>query len=140
MITYLLEPSSPEHIFSFLDEIVKEWFSTRFPLGFTPPQLYAIPSIHDKQNTLIFSSTGSGKTFAAFLASINELFLLAKQGELKEQIYVLYISPLKALSNDIKKNLEEPLQGIQDLAASKGISTPKIRVEVRTGDTSQSAR
>ncbi len=140
MISYLINPVRSEEIYSFLDEVVKEWFNSKFPKGFTPPQLYAIPSIHKKQNTLVFSSTGSGKTFAAFLASINELFILAKRGELKDQVYVLYISPLKALGNDIKKNLEEPLKSIQDLGASKGVSTPNIRVGVRTGDTSQAER
>ncbi|MHA1685691.1 MAG: ATP-dependent helicase [Candidatus Heimdallarchaeaceae archaeon] len=137
---YLTEPSKPQEIFAFLAEEIKEWFLSRFPRGFTPPQLYAIPSIHAKQNTLIFSSTGSGKTFAAFLAGINELFIEAKKGALKDQIYILYISPLKALGNDIRKNLEEPLQEIQDLAALKNIPVPRIRVHVRTGDTTQTER
>lgn len=137
---YLDQPSSSSSIYSFLADEIKDWFTTKFHSGFTPPQLYTIPSIHARKNTLIFSSTGSGKTFAAFLAAINELFVEAKKGKLKDQIYVLYISPLKALGNDIKKNLEEPLQGIQDLAASNNIITPKIRVGVRTGDTPQSER
>lgn len=137
---YLDQPSAASSILSFLDDEIKDWFTTRFPAGFTPPQLYAIPSIHERKNTLIFSSTGSGKTFAAFLSAINELFIESKQGKLKEQIYVLYISPLKALGNDIRKNLEEPLQGIQDLAASNNIVTPKIKVAVRTGDTTQAQR
>ncbi len=139
-IYYLEDCSTDEQIHAFLDEIVCEWFTTKFPNGFTPPQLYAIPSIHQRRNTLIFSSTGSGKTFAAFLAAINELFIKAKQGTLKNKTYILYISPLKALGNDIRKNLEEPLQGIQDLAAEKNIKTPKIRVATRTGDTTQAER
>ena len=139
-IHYLDEPASSVSIHSFLADEIRDWFTSKFPGGFTPPQLYAIPSIHDRKNTLIFSSTGSGKTFAAFLASINELFLEAKAGTLKDEIYVLYISPLKALGNDIQKNLEEPLQGIQELAASNNLVTPKIRVGVRTGDTTQAER
>ena len=139
-IHYLDEPSSSVDIHSFLADEIRDWFTSKFPNGFTPPQLYAIPSIHDRRNTLIFSSTGSGKTFAAFLAAINELFIEAKEGKLKDQIYVLYISPLKALGNDIRKNLEEPLQGIQELAASNNLVTPKIRVGVRTGDTTQAER
>ncbi len=139
-IHYLDEPSTPVSIHSFLADEIRDWFTSKFPGGFTPPQLYAIPSIHEKRNTLIFSSTGSGKTFAAFLASINELFNEAKEGKLKDEIYVLYISPLKALGNDIRKNLEEPLQGIQELAASNNLVTPKIRVAVRTGDTTQAER
>ena len=137
---YLDEPSTSAGIFSFLADEIKDWFTSKFPGGFTPPQLYAIPSIHDRKNTLIFSSTGSGKTFAAFLAAINELFIEAKEGNLKDEIYVLYISPLKALGNDIRKNLEEPLQGIQELAAANNLITPKIRVGVRTGDTTQAER
>ncbi len=139
-IHYLDEPSSSVSIHSFLADEIRDWFTSKFPGGFTPPQLYAIPSIHERKNTLIFSSTGSGKTFAAFLAAINELFIEAKQGTLKDEIYVLYISPLKALGNDIQKNLEEPLQGIQELAASNNLVTPKIRVGVRTGDTTQVER
>ena len=82
---YLDEPSTSADIYSFLAEEIKDWFTSKFPGGFTPPQLYAIPSIHDRKNTLIFSSTGSGKTFAAFLAAINELFIEAKEGKLKDE-------------------------------------------------------
>ncbi len=139
-IHYLDEPSTSASIYSFLADEIKDWFTSKFPGGFTPPQLFAIPSIHERRNTLIFSSTGSGKTFAAFFAAINELFIEAKDGTLKDEIYVLYISPLKALGNDIRKNLEEPLQGIQELAASNNLVTPKIRVGVRTGDTTQAER
>ncbi len=103
---YLDNPSTADSIFSFLAEEIKDWFTSRFPAGFTPPQLYSIPLIHEQKNTLIFSSTGSGKTFAAFLAAINELYIESTKGNLKDQIYVLYISPLKALGNDIRKNLE----------------------------------
>ncbi|MHA1259474.1 MAG: ATP-dependent helicase [Candidatus Heimdallarchaeaceae archaeon] len=137
---YLENPETTSSIFEFLEDEVKDWFTTNFPNGFTPPQLFAIPSIHKRRNTLVFSSTGSGKTFAAFLAAINELFIEAKKGSLKDQVYILYISPLKALGNDIRKNLEEPLKGIQDLAAANSVITPKIRAEVRTGDTSQAQR
>ena len=137
---YLDKPYSADSIFSFLAEEIKDWFTSRFPAGFTPPQLYTIPLIHERKNTLIFSSTGSGKTFAAFLSAINELYVESTKGNLRDQIYVLYISPLKALGNDIRKNLEEPLQGIQDLAAANNIVVPKIRVDVRTGDTSQAQR
>ncbi|MHA1446741.1 MAG: ATP-dependent helicase [Candidatus Heimdallarchaeaceae archaeon] len=137
---YLDESSSSADIYSFLADEIKDWFTSKFPGGFTLPQLYAIPSIHNRKNTLVFSSTGSGKTFAAFLSAINELFIEAKEGNLKDEIYVLYISPLKALGNDIRKNLEEPLQGIQELAASNNLVTPKIRVGVRTGDTTQAER
>jgi ATP-dependent Lhr-like helicase len=118
---------------------VREWFLAKFG-RFTPPQRYAVKEIHEGQNTLISSPTGSGKTLSAFLASINELFLLAKQGKLEDKVYVLYVSPLKALNNDIRRNLQEPLQEIYALARKKGLELPDIRVGVRTGDTPQKER
>lgn len=100
------------------------------------PQRYAVKEIHDGKNTLISSPTGSGKTLSAFLAAINELFLLAKKGGLEDRIYVLYISPLKALNNDIGRNLKGPLKEIYSMHAIKD----KIRIGVRTGDTTQKER
>ena len=79
--------------------------------------------------------TGSGKTLAAFLAAINELVLQSKAGELEDETSVVYVSPLKALSNDIQKNLEAPLSGIQAELAIRGFPAPQIRTMVRTGDT-----
>ncbi|MCA1813686.1 MAG: ATP-dependent helicase [Halobacteriales archaeon] len=125
--------------FATLSPEVRVWFEGKFG-SFTPPQRYAVKEIHEGRNVLISSPTGSGKTLSAFLASINELFLLAKTGKLEDKVYVLYVSPLKALNNDIERNLKEPLAEIYAQAKEKGLDLPEIRVGVRTGDTPQKER
>ncbi len=106
----------------------------------TPPQRLALPEILNGKNVLISAPTGSGKTLAAFLTLLNFLFDLGEKGELNNEIYVLYVSPLRALNNDIKRNLMEPLKGIRKITEEKGIELPEVRVAVRTGDTPQSER
>ncbi|MGC8645691.1 MAG: ATP-dependent helicase [Thermoplasmata archaeon] len=124
---------------NFLDPIVLEWFTSKYR-EFTTAQKVGIPLIHQRKNVIISSPTGTGKTLSGFLVIINELFLLAKQNRLEDKIYCVYVSPLKALANDIHRNLEVPLAEIRELAARKGVDIPKIRVGVRSGDTSQYAR
>jgi ATP-dependent Lhr-like helicase len=109
---------------------VAEWFRARFA-GPTPVQVGAWPAIRSGQHALLAAPTGSGKTLAAFLASIDELVREAEGGPLPDEVRVLYVSPLKALSNDIRKNLEEPLAGIQE----RVLRPLGIRAAVRTGDT-----
>ncbi len=106
----------------------------------TPPQRLALPEIFNGKNVLISAPTGSGKTLAAFLTLLNFLFDLGEKGELNNEIYVVYVSPLRALNNDIKRNLMEPLKGIRKITEEKGIELPEVRVAVRTGDTPQSER
>ena len=114
--------------------LVQEWFVNRFNTP-TEPQEQGWPHILAGHTTLISAPTGSGKTLAAFLACIDRMVRKAISGELLDHIEVLYVSPLKALGNDIQKNLERPLGEIMQLAAERGLLMPEIRTFVRTGDT-----
>jgi len=114
--------------------IVQEWFSTKFP-GPTQAQTKGWPAILAQEQTLIAAPTGSGKTLAAFLALIDRLFKKALDGTLQPFTQVVYVSPLRALSNDIHRNLETPLAEIESLAASQGLAPEPLRIAVRTGDT-----
>ncbi len=114
--------------------LVRDWFVSRFGTP-TEPQEQGWPSILSGKTTLISAPTGSGKTLAAFLICIDRLVRKALNGELTDQTEVVYVSPLKALSNDIQKNLETPLGEILQLAGQRGILFPEIRTAVRTGDT-----
>ncbi len=139
VIIRLTKPYSESYIYSILDSQVGKWFKEKYG-SFTPPQRYSIAEIHKGNNILISSPTGSGKTLSAFLAILSELISLGRKGELKDQIYCLYVSPLKALNNDIRRNLEEPLSEIKALFVRQKLSFPEIRIAVRTGDTSPSER
>ena len=123
----------------FLDPLISRWFNGMY-LDLTEPQRKAIPLIHNRENVLVSSPTGTGKTLTGFLAVINELFGLSRKNELEDRIYCLYISPLKALANDINKNLNAPLDQIYELAEKEGEKLPKIRAAVRSGDTPQNER
>jgi ATP-dependent Lhr-like helicase len=125
----------PEDHLSWAHPVVREWFTSRFGTP-TEPQIAGWPHILAHRNTLISAPTGSGKTLAAFLACIDSLVRLSITGALRERTHVLYISPLKALGNDVQKNLDQPLAQIQQLAAARGFLMPAIRTMVRTGDTS----
>ncbi len=113
---------------------VRAWFTRRFP-GPTEPQRHGWPEIAAGQHTLITAPTGSGKTLAAFLWTLDTLVQEAATGGLADRIHVVYVSPLKALNNDIHRNLAEPLAGIRDAARELGIELPELRAAVRTGDT-----
>jgi ATP-dependent Lhr-like helicase len=113
---------------------VRAWFSRRFP-GPTEPQRHGWPAIAAGEHTLITAPTGSGKTLAAFLWTLDDLVQQAVAGTLGERIHVVYVSPLKALNNDIHRNLAEPLAGIRAAAAEQGVELPELRAAVRTGDT-----
>lgn len=120
--------------------LISRWFQERFGEP-TRPQLLGWPSVLSGRDTLIAAPTGSGKTLAAFLACIDRLFReAASGGGLPDETRVLYISPLRALSNDIRRNLEVPLQEIQAAALHAGIKAAPIRAELRTGDTPASGR
>ena len=114
--------------------VVQEWFLAKFGSP-TEPQVAGWPAILRGEPTLISAPTGSGKTLAAFLVCIDHLLRAALSGDLPTQTQVVYVSPLKALSNDIQKNLDGPLAEIQQLAMQRGYLCPEIRTAVRTGDT-----
>jgi ATP-dependent helicase Lhr and Lhr-like helicase len=114
--------------------VIAEWFSRRFATP-TEPQSLGWPSIREGRDTLIAAPTGSGKTLTAFLASLDRLLRLALAGELRDQTYVVYVSPLRALSNDIQRNLQGPLAEILEIARRDHPDCPDIRALVRTGDT-----
>ena len=118
---------------------VASWFAKSFPSA-TPPQTEAWPAIKQQRNTLIAAPTGSGKTLAAFLAAIDDLVRLGVEGKLDDTTHVVYVSPLKALSNDIQRNLQIPLEGIQHELRALGLPEVNIRTFVRTGDTSAADR
>ena len=121
---------------SQFDPLVAEWFRARFGAP-TEPQLLGWPEIRAGRDVLISAPTGSGKTLAAFLIAIDGLVRRARLGPLPEQTEVVYVSPLKALSNDVHKNLEVPLAEIAALAKERGVDLAPIRAALRTGDTPQ---
>src|SRR5678815_5313470 len=118
---------------------VARWFGKTFPAA-TQPQQLPWPAIKAHRNTLIAAPTGSGKTLAAFLAAIDDLVRLGVAGQLDDTTHVVYVSPLKALSNDIQRNLQLPLEGIQQELSEMGLAEINIRTLVRTGDTSAAER
>ncbi len=118
---------------------VEHWFRRKFE-GPTKPQTRGWPAIQAGRHTLIAAPTGSGKTLAAFLASLDRLFKLRLAGKLGNETKVVYVSPLKALSNDIHRNLSGPLAEIQETMGELGYDSPDVRAAVRTGDTPASER
>ena len=114
--------------------IVREWFERRFTAP-TEAQALGWPAIAQEKHTLIAAPTGSGKTLAAFLLCIDRLLRAGIRGELPDAAQVVYVSPLKALSNDIHRNLSQPLEEISLFAKERGLTLPDLRIAVRTGDT-----
>ena len=135
----LAKPRKDKEIEKILHPLVKEWFFSKFK-DFSLTQRYGVMNIWERKNTLISAPTGGTKTLTAFLSILNYLVILAEKDQLEDKIYAVYCSPLKALSNDIHKNLKEPLEEIYELAKKKKIKLQKIRVALRTGDTTTSER
>src|SRR5689334_16838580 len=118
---------------------VRRWFEQTFTDA-TRPQREGWEAIASGRDTLIVAPTGSGKTLAAFLWALDHLHRLGLEGKLEDRVYVVYVSPLRALNNDIEKNLREPLAGLRAAAEADGLDVAEIRVAVRTGDTLAAAR
>lgn len=134
-------PAHDHPVLELFHPAVRHWFRRRFPTV-TAAQAQAWPLIRDGQSLLVAAPTGSGKTLTAFLAVLDELFGqgLANDGQLPDETLVVYVSPLKALSNDIQINLQNPLAGISAELVQAGLPAPVIRTAVRTGDTPQKER
>lgn len=130
MINTTKEPYTPLQLKSILHPLVNKWFFKKFK-EFSLPQLYGVMEIHNRKNVLISAPTGATKTLTGFLAILNELIDSAKKITLEDKVYCVYVSPLKALNNDIEKNLKEPLKELEELNGKK----LGIRIGVRTGDT-----
>jgi ATP-dependent Lhr-like helicase len=126
-------------VFSAFHPAVRAWFDSAFESA-TPVQSAAWTAIDSGQNVLIAAPTGSGKTFAAFLCAINDLVQQSRGQALSDGVQVLYVSPLKALSNDIERNLRQPLEGIDDWLVENESRASGIRALVRTGDTTPGER
>ncbi len=138
-IRHARKPFTREESLGALEHYVREWFERNFS-DLTPPQRFSFRLISRGSNVIIAAPTGSGKTLAGFMAILSELFKLGEKGKLKQKVYCIYISPLKALDNDVKKNLLVPLREIREIAREKGIELPEIDVGLRTGDVSQSEK
>ncbi len=135
LLTRKEKPNTEAEVEKILNPTIKKWFFSRFP-SFSLPQLYGVLEIHSRNNILVSAPTGATKTLTGFLSILNELVDSAEKGVLQDKVYAVYISPLKALSNDISKNLKEPLEQIEAIAG-KSLG---IRVGVRTGDTTQTEK
>ncbi len=134
-IRVLETPRSPTDVDAILHPVIREWFHERFS-SFSLPQLFGVIPVHSRENVLISAPTGATKTLTGFLSVLNELVDSSTKGVLENRVYCVYISPLKALNNDIAKNLLEPLSQM-GILAKRDLG---IRVAVRTGDTSTTER
>lgn len=134
-ITSKETPDKAEDVKKILNPLVSKWFFGRFS-EFSLPQLFGVTEIHSRQNILVSAPTGATKTLTGFLSILNELVDSSEKGLLEDRVYCIYISPLKALNEDIKVNLQEPLAQMEAIAGKK----LGIRVAVRTGDTPTSEK
>jgi ATP-dependent Lhr-like helicase len=134
-------PKIPKYTEQMFHPVVQHWLERKFGAP-TPAQAQAWPLIASGKDVLVTAPTGSGKTLAAFLWALDRLVgeAIAAGGTLPDRTSVLYVSPLKALSNDVRRNLEEPLGEIKALAAELGYAAPEVRTAVRTGDTTARER
>ncbi len=136
MIEYCKAPFEREESLGSLNPFIRKWFEGRYK-ELTPPQRYSFKLIKEGRNMLITAPTGSGKTFSAFTGILSDLMDMSVAGTLEDKIYCVYVSPLRALNNDVYRNLSEPLEQIFSKIA---LPLKKISVGIRTGDTPQKDR
>ncbi len=136
MISYAKEPFSTEESLGGLNIFIRRWFESRYK-ELTPPQRYSLKLITERKNVLITAPTGSGKTFSAFTSILSELMNISLAGKLEDKVYCIYVSPLRALNNDIYRNLTVP---IEEIYSDISIPIKKITVGIRTGDTTVKER
>ena len=145
MIETVTKPFSDEVSLSVLSPYVRDWFIKNFK-ELTPPQKFAFKLIGEKKNVLITAPTGSGKTMSGFLSIISRLYDYSLEGKLEDKIYCLYVSPLRALNNDINRNLKKPLEEVYaQIVKEKGVkiirdNIKQVTIGVRTGDTTPKER
>ena len=139
MVNYITDRKSKKEVLKGFEPLIRKWFNSKFD-DLTPPQSMAVPLIHNKENVLVSSPTGSGKTLTAFLSIINDFLKLHRESKFEDGVHAIYISPLKALANDIDKNLKQPLDEMMKIAEELDIDVPEIKVAVRSGDTSLKER
>src|SRR5437667_9516433 len=130
-----MTPNAPDALASF-HPVRQRWFTETLGAP-TAAQVQGWAAIREKRHTLIAAPTGSGKTLAAFLTVLDDLFQEGLRAPLPDEVRVVYVSPLKALSADVHKNLAEPRRGVRRIAAELGVEAPRITAAVRTGDTTQ---
>ena len=139
MVNYITDRKSKKEVLKGFEPLIRKWFNSKFD-DLTPPQSMAVPLIHNKENVLVSSPTGSGKTLTAFLSIINDFLKIHRESEFEDGVHAIYISPLKALANDIDRNLKQPLDEMMTIAEDLDIDVPEIKVAVRSGDTSLKER
>lgn len=139
-IVTALEDFTDEEVLGGLRPYVREWFVKKYG-GLTPVQRRTIPLVKQGCNVLVSSPTGTGKTLAVFLGIIDDIYRQYEEtGRMPDGVYVVYVSPLRALNNDMRKNLLEPVEGIVEEARSMGLELPRIKVAVRTSDSTPSEK
>ena len=139
MVTYITNRKTKEEVLNGFEPLIRTWFNNKFD-DLTPPQAMAVPLIEKNKNVLVSSPTGTGKTLTAFLSILNNFLKLHREDNFEDGVHAIYISPLKALANDIDRNLKQPLEEMMVLAEELEIDVPEIKVAVRSGDTSLKER
>ena len=139
MVTYITNRKTKDEVLNGFEPLIRTWFNNKFD-DLTPPQAMAVPLIDNYENVLVSSPTGTGKTLTAFLSILNNFLKLHRENNFEDGVHAIYISPLKALANDIDRNLKQPLDEMMELAEELNMDVPEIKVAVRSGDTSLKER